>query len=163
MSKISVPMMSWVGCLRKDSELFTLFTENSQIILRISDIPILLTFMYLIALESVGKTNSTHRPTQLFIAAHNCHTCLKSNTKETFIPKFSVVFHQQLTQVDIIWQMFWQDLFYWKAFTVEYLKSFYLWTVSAWTAINLWEITGVLNHPNILSFSHIFLFFKWCV
>ena len=29
--------------------------------------------MYLVALESVSKTNSTHRPTQVIIAAHNCH------------------------------------------------------------------------------------------
>ena len=33
--------MSWAGCLLKDSELFILFSENSQILLKISDIPIL--------------------------------------------------------------------------------------------------------------------------
>ena len=43
--------MSWVGCLLKDSELFILFAENSQILLKISVIPILLTFMYLVALS----------------------------------------------------------------------------------------------------------------
>ena len=37
--------MSWVGCLLKDSELFILFAVNSQILLKISVIPILLTFM----------------------------------------------------------------------------------------------------------------------
>ena len=36
--------MSW------DSELFILFAENSQILLKISVIPILLTFIYLVAL-----------------------------------------------------------------------------------------------------------------
>ena len=36
-------MMSWVGCLLKDSELFILFAENSQILIKISVIPILLT------------------------------------------------------------------------------------------------------------------------
>ena len=38
--------MSWVDCLLKGSELFILFAENSQILLKISDIPILLTFIY---------------------------------------------------------------------------------------------------------------------
>ena len=41
--------MSWVGCLLKDSELFILFAENSQILLKISVITILLSFMYLVA------------------------------------------------------------------------------------------------------------------
>ena len=43
--------MSWVGCLLKDSELFVLFVENSKILLKISIIPIFLTFMYLLALN----------------------------------------------------------------------------------------------------------------
>ena len=42
--------MSWVGYLLKDSELFILFAENSQILLKISVIPIILTFIYLVAL-----------------------------------------------------------------------------------------------------------------
>ena len=33
--------MSWVGCLLKVSELFILFAENSQTLLKISVIPIL--------------------------------------------------------------------------------------------------------------------------
>ena len=41
--------MSWVGCLIKGSELYILFTENTQIL------------------------TSTHCSTQLIIAAHNCH------------------------------------------------------------------------------------------
>ena len=41
--------MSLVGCLLKDSELFILFSENSQILLKSSVFPILLTFMYLVA------------------------------------------------------------------------------------------------------------------
>ena len=44
-------MMGRIGCLLKDSELFVLFAENSQILLKISVIPILLTFMYLVALN----------------------------------------------------------------------------------------------------------------
>ena len=59
-------MMSWVGFLLKDSELFVLFTEISQILLKISVIPILLTFMYLVALNLLvnnqlnSSSNSTH-------------------------------------------------------------------------------------------------------
>ena len=43
--------MSWDGCLLKDSEFFVFFAENSQILLKISVIPFLLTFMYLVALN----------------------------------------------------------------------------------------------------------------
>ena len=49
-------MMSWVGCLLKDSEFFILFVENSQFLLKISVIPILLTFMYLVALNLLVTT-----------------------------------------------------------------------------------------------------------
>ena len=45
--------MSWGGCLLNKSEIFILIAENSQILLKISAIPILLTFMYLIALLKV--------------------------------------------------------------------------------------------------------------
>ena len=65
-------MLSWVGCL---PTLFILFAENNQILLKISVIPILLTFIYLVALNlSVNRTtNSTQCPTELIIAAHKCH------------------------------------------------------------------------------------------
>ena len=66
--------MSWVGCLLKDSELFILFAENSQILLKISVIPILLTFIYLVALNLLVNN---YRPTQLIIVAHNCHALVK--------------------------------------------------------------------------------------
>ena len=62
MSQLSAATMSSVGCLLKESELFILFAENSQILLKISIIPILLTFVYLVALESVSK-----QPTQLIV------------------------------------------------------------------------------------------------
>ena len=62
MSQLSAAMTSWVGCLLEESELFILFAENSQILLKISVIPILLTYMYLVALESDNK-----QPTQLII------------------------------------------------------------------------------------------------
>jgi len=58
--------MSWFGCLLPDSELFILFAENNQILLKISVIPILLTFMYLVALNLLANnqlnssSNSTH-------------------------------------------------------------------------------------------------------
>ena len=56
-------MMSWVGCLLKDSELFILFSENSQILLKISVIPILLGFIYLVALNLLvnNQLNSSLR------------------------------------------------------------------------------------------------------
>ena len=65
--------MSWVGRLLKDSEIFILFADNNQILLKISVIPILLTFMYLVALNLLIKNhlNSTQRSTQLIIGTHN--------------------------------------------------------------------------------------------
>jgi hypothetical protein len=65
--------MSRAGCLLKDSEHSILFAENSQILLKISVIPILLTFIYLVAVK---------QPTQLIIAALNCHTCLQHILRE---------------------------------------------------------------------------------
>ena len=55
--------MSRVGCLLKYSELFILFSENSQILSKISVIPILLTFMYLVALNLLvnNQLNSSLR------------------------------------------------------------------------------------------------------
>ena len=59
--------LSWVSCLLKDSKIFILFAENSQILLKISVIPIILTFMYLVALNLLvnnqlnSSSNSTHR------------------------------------------------------------------------------------------------------
>ena len=41
--------MSGVGCLLSDSEFYILFAENTQILLKISVIAILSTFMYLVA------------------------------------------------------------------------------------------------------------------
>ena len=55
-------MMSWVGSLLKDSEFIILFAENNQILFKFSVIPFLLTFMYMVALESVSK-----QPTQLIV------------------------------------------------------------------------------------------------
>ena len=81
----------------KYSELFILFAENYQILLKISVIPILLTSIYLVALNLLvnNQLNSSLRhiivtlkhfgevkrpydsfgkqPTQLIITAHNCH------------------------------------------------------------------------------------------
>ena len=54
--------MSWVGCLLKDSDLFILIAENSQNLLKISVIPILLTFIYLIApTQLIFQLNSSLR------------------------------------------------------------------------------------------------------
>ena len=59
-------MMSWVGCLVKDSECFVLFAENKQILLKISVIPILLTFMYLVALVNNQLNSSLNSATLEF-------------------------------------------------------------------------------------------------
>ena len=58
--------MSLVDCLPTDLELFILFAENSHILLKIYVIPILLTFIYLVALNLLvniqlnSYANSTH-------------------------------------------------------------------------------------------------------
>ena len=54
--------MSWLFTL-KDSELFILFAENSQICLKISVISILVTFIYLVALNLLvnNQLNSSLR------------------------------------------------------------------------------------------------------
>ena len=63
MCLISAAMMSWVGCLLTNSELFILCAENDQIILKISVIPILLTFIYMLALNLLvnNQLNSSLR------------------------------------------------------------------------------------------------------
>ena len=77
-------MKSWVQRLLKDSELFILFAENSQILLKISVIPILLTFIYLVELNLlVNNQLNSYRPTQLIIAAHNCHTIVEEYIFDT--------------------------------------------------------------------------------
>jgi hypothetical protein len=53
--------MSWIGCLLTDLELFILFAENSQILLKISVIPILLT------LKSGSTEIVSEQPTQLIV------------------------------------------------------------------------------------------------
>ena len=48
MWQLCVAMMSWECCLTKDSKLFILFDENNKILLKISVIPLLLSFIYLL-------------------------------------------------------------------------------------------------------------------
>ena len=61
-----ISTMSWVGCLLPDSELFILYVENCLILLIFSVITILLTLMYLVALNLLvnnqlnSSLNSTH-------------------------------------------------------------------------------------------------------
>ena len=61
--QLCAAMMCWVGYLLKDSELFILFAENSQILLKISVIPILVTFIYLVELNLLlnNQLNSSLR------------------------------------------------------------------------------------------------------
>ena len=42
--------LTWLDCLQIDSEGFILFAEINQMLLKISFIPILITFMHLVAL-----------------------------------------------------------------------------------------------------------------
>ena len=59
MWQLCASMMSWVRrwnelvvtCLLKDSKLFILFAKNSQILLKISVMPILVTLIFLVALN----------------------------------------------------------------------------------------------------------------
>ena len=65
--------MSWVGWLiTKNSESFVLFAENSQILVKFSVIPILLIFMYPVALNLLvnNQLNSSSNST------HHCGTCV---------------------------------------------------------------------------------------
>ena len=55
--------MSWIGCLLTDSEVFILFAENGQILLKISVILVLLTFMYLVTLNLL--VNNQFNPSSL--------------------------------------------------------------------------------------------------
>ena len=55
--------MGWIGCLLKGSELLILFEDNCQIFLKISLIPIFLTFIYPVALNLLvnNQLNSSLR------------------------------------------------------------------------------------------------------
>ena len=92
-------MMSWVGCLPKDSELFILFAGNSQIFLKISVIPILLTFIYLVALNMLvnNHLNSSlrhiivtiNRPLeQVHRSAEKTNLTWRGNFKSWFLERF---------------------------------------------------------------------------
>ena len=66
---------SWVGCLLTDSEFFIIFAENSQIPLKISAIPILLTFMYLVGLNLL-KNNQLNSLSICHIFVHTTNFLL---------------------------------------------------------------------------------------
>ena len=90
-------MMSWVGCLLKDTERFILFAENSQIPLKISVVPILITFMHLEPLNLLtnNKLNSSYGHIIVTLNPKRlggpyllrCHIWWNTNTTiEIFIP-----------------------------------------------------------------------------
>ena len=68
--------MSWAGCLLKESELFILFTENNQILFIIFVIPILLTFIYLVAINLLvnNQLNSSLRHIIVTLICFECVT-----------------------------------------------------------------------------------------
>ena len=87
---------SWVGCLLKDSVLFVLFAENSQILLKISVIPILFNFHVSGSTKSVSK-----QPTQLivdlnlalwYIIGNLLFTSLNIFFKDVFSKKILLIF-----------------------------------------------------------------------
>ena len=83
--------MSWVGCLLKDSELFTLFAENSQILLKISVIPILLTFIYLVALNLLGN-NQLNSSLRYIIVTQFCTPLFEQLKKKNYLKKNKTFF-----------------------------------------------------------------------
>ena len=80
--QLCAAMMSWVGCLLPDSELFIIFAENSQILLKISVIPIL--FHVSGSPESVSK-----QPTQLIVKLNSSmrHIIVTNFTLKSLIDK----------------------------------------------------------------------------
>ena len=84
--------MSWVGCLLKDPELLILFAENSQVLLKISVIPIILTFMYLLALNLLvdNQLNSSFWQ-KLDTHILSCHLFLKSSNFFRFLISSSFI------------------------------------------------------------------------
>jgi len=87
----AIAMMSWVGCLLKDPGLLSYILENSQILLKISVIPIFLTFMYLVQLNKY-KTD----PYFLQYFQSNTQVCLiirvfcKSSDPEIVLPVLQI-------------------------------------------------------------------------
>jgi hypothetical protein len=74
-----------LGCLLTDSELLILFAENSQILVKILVIPILLTFIYLVALNLLvnnqlnSLSNSTHHYLRQKLGTNVAHWILLIN------------------------------------------------------------------------------------
>ena len=76
-----------------DSELFILFAENREILLKISVIPILLTFMSLVAMNLLVNNQLNHHLTQLIIAAEIRHIWSPHDfTKKKQIPDVHEIF-----------------------------------------------------------------------
>ena len=68
--------LTWLDCLQIDSEGFIFFADINQILLKISCIPILLTFMYLCSStlsenRVVNSLKSSQARTQLIIVTDN--------------------------------------------------------------------------------------------
>ena len=84
--------MSWVGCLLKDSELFILFAENNQILLKISVFFILLTFIYLVGpnllVDNQLNSSSSSSLRHIIVTQHALYIqfLLRPAKKESNIP-----------------------------------------------------------------------------
>ena len=128
--------MCWVGCLVTDSDLFILFAENSQILLKISVIPILLTVIYLVALNLLINNHSW---TQQIIVAE-----IRHNTVLIYILCLHNVVRDVLNHRV-------NDGYLWSSFStlVAFKRSVHSWIIS------FFNITGRLwNFPHITGSYH---------
>ena len=91
--------MNWVGCLLKDSEFFfILFAENNQILLKISVIPNLLTFIYLVALNLLVnnqlKSSLRHINVTQYVNKKSTLTCFHC---DNYVPQWWVEIDDELS------------------------------------------------------------------
>ena len=131
-------MMSWVGCLLKDSELFTLFSENSQILLKNYIIPILLTFVFLVV--------NTKQPTQVIVELnsllrHITVTFKRSDWGPIAKPKLA----RSLKVIVFINIFFVFNLYFW----IIPLPTFQLEKLMYWDNLRKAGFTSVLNWAEI--------------
>ena len=116
--------MSWLGCLLTDLKLSILFVENSQILLKISVVPIVLTFIFMVALNLL-----VNKQTQLIIVTHNCHIdvppvdCWKTPIGRSFCEAKVARGYQVKFKIETVWVLsghllkvwtFWEGHKIWK-------------------------------------------------
>ena len=94
-------MISWVGCLLKDSKHFILFGKNSQLLLKIYVIPIHLSFIYMVALNLLVN-NQLNLSLRHIIVTLIFRKCKKSmNSKMAKWPIYQILFHKKSSLQDL--------------------------------------------------------------